>query len=188
MKLLPRVDIVISGPHDSGRTTLAHVIENFLQENGYKFISVKDTPPLPQEQKAAFWDRFTRNRDLRPVEISVKLDETMTIRLTHRRATDEAIDATRRTALARDGRLASPSPGALMIAFDERGEQRVAAYAEGDPANPLAYVFWPHRRRWTGPRKVQFFVWPGQAGLRMAEAVEVALARTVPLPDGSLPR
>lgn len=75
-KLLPRVDIVIRGPHDSGRTTLAHVIENFLEENGYEHVSVKDTPPLPQEQKAAFWDRFTRNRVLRPIQISVELDET----------------------------------------------------------------------------------------------------------------
>jgi Flp pilus assembly CpaF family ATPase len=74
MATLAPVKIVIRGPHDSGRTTLASVLRNFLEENGYKHVSVKDTEPLSAEQKAPFWERFTRNRDSRPVEISVELE------------------------------------------------------------------------------------------------------------------
>lgn len=72
--MLSPVTIIIRGPHDSGRTTLAHVIENFLEENGYRHVLVKDTEPLPQEAKASFWERFTRNRDLRPINIVVELE------------------------------------------------------------------------------------------------------------------
>lgn len=69
---LRTVEVIIRGPHDTGRTTLASLIRNFLEENGYRDVQVQDTPPLPIEQKASFWDRFQRNRE-RPYRIKVEL-------------------------------------------------------------------------------------------------------------------
>lgn len=70
------VEVVIRGPHDSGKTTLANLIKMWLEENGYRDIEVCDLEPLSQDQKPAFMDRFTRNRDLRPVVIRAELKES----------------------------------------------------------------------------------------------------------------
>ena len=47
----------------------------YFEECGYQHVSVKDIPPLSPENKPQFMDRFHRNRDLRPVIISVELEE-----------------------------------------------------------------------------------------------------------------
>lgn len=73
MTKLPLVTITITGPHDSGRTTLAVLFQNYLKENGYTDVVVKDTAPLAIEQKASFIERFTRNRD-RPHVIEVRTE------------------------------------------------------------------------------------------------------------------
>jgi len=75
MPKLDPVTIIIRGMHNTGKTTLANLIKMWLDENGYREVTIKDTPPLSQEEKPAFMERFTRNRDLRPVEIRVELEE-----------------------------------------------------------------------------------------------------------------
>lgn len=74
MSLSP-VTVIIRGPHDSGKTTLANLIKLFLEESGYRHVRAQDIEPLPYEQKAPFSDRFSRNRDLRPVLVKVELEE-----------------------------------------------------------------------------------------------------------------
>lgn len=69
------LEIVIRGKHDTGKTTMANLIRMYLEECGYQHVSVKDTPPLPNEDKPPFMDRFSRNRHRRPVHISVELKE-----------------------------------------------------------------------------------------------------------------
>lgn len=71
--MLDGLTVIIKGKHDTGKSTLANLLKMYLEENGYKHVTVQDLPPLPQEQKAAFYDRFSRNRDLRPVTIKVEL-------------------------------------------------------------------------------------------------------------------
>lgn len=71
---LQRVSIIIEGPHDTGRTTLARLIEDFLQQNGFCDVNVRDTEPLPVEQKDRFYARLERNRT-RPISIVVRLPE-----------------------------------------------------------------------------------------------------------------
>jgi hypothetical protein len=46
----------------------------FLEENGFRRVTVKDTEPLPAEEKDRFMNRFMRNRE-RPVHIIVELEE-----------------------------------------------------------------------------------------------------------------
>jgi hypothetical protein len=75
MPMLPPVTVTIRGPHNSGRTTLASLFKLFLEENGYQHVTVTDTPPLSVDDKPAFMERFTRNRDLRPVVINVETQE-----------------------------------------------------------------------------------------------------------------
>lgn len=72
---LSPVTIMISGEHDSGRTTLANLIKGFLEENEYRHVSLKDVEPLPADEKDRFSERFTRNRYLRAVNIYVVLAE-----------------------------------------------------------------------------------------------------------------
>lgn len=67
--------IIVRGKHDTGKTTAANLIKMYFEECGYRHVTVKDTPPLPNEDKPQFMDRFHRNRDLRPVVISVDLEE-----------------------------------------------------------------------------------------------------------------
>lgn len=73
-QMLEPLTIVVRGNHDTGRTTVASFIKMFLEENGFKSVMVKDTPPLPDDQKKDFLDRLTRNRQ-RPIQIVVELEE-----------------------------------------------------------------------------------------------------------------
>lgn len=75
MKTLDPVTIIIRGKHDTGKTTLARLLEQFLQEHDYRHMAVTDLPPLPHDQKDRFSNRFERNRSLRPVIIRVELEE-----------------------------------------------------------------------------------------------------------------
>lgn len=70
------VTVIIRGKHDTGRTTMAYLIKDFLlTEGGYENVSVvQDTPPLPSAQKPDMSERLTRNRR-RAVIIKVELDE-----------------------------------------------------------------------------------------------------------------
>jgi type IV secretory pathway ATPase VirB11/archaellum biosynthesis ATPase len=68
------ITIIIRGPHNSGKTTAASLIKNFLEENGYYDVKVEDVPPMPVDEKPQFWDRFTKNRE-RPVRIKIELEE-----------------------------------------------------------------------------------------------------------------
>ena len=68
------ITITIRGPHNTGRTTVAVLFKNFLDENGYTDVEVKDTHPLPQGQKEAFPVRWAKNRE-RPVCIVVELEQ-----------------------------------------------------------------------------------------------------------------
>lgn len=70
---LPTVTVTIEGEHDSGKTTIANLIKEMLEENSYAHVSVEDVPPLPAEHKDRFSARFDRNRALRPVHIRVRL-------------------------------------------------------------------------------------------------------------------
>jgi|HubBroStandDraft_5_1064220.scaffolds.fasta_scaffold142073_3 hypothetical protein len=72
---LDPVTVTISGKHDSGKTTLANLIKEFLKENDYRFVAIEDTSPLPADEKDRFSERFSRNRDLRAVNIRVVLEE-----------------------------------------------------------------------------------------------------------------
>jgi pantothenate kinase-related protein Tda10 len=72
MPVFPPVTITIEGPHDSGRTTAAHLIKSALEENGYRLVTVTDTEPLPREDKNTFSERFERNKALRQVKIIVR--------------------------------------------------------------------------------------------------------------------
>ena len=70
---LAGVTITIEGEHDSGKTTLANLLKEMLEENNYTHVTVEDVPPLPAERKDRFSERFDRNRALRPVHIRVRL-------------------------------------------------------------------------------------------------------------------
>ena len=72
MPNLEPVSIIIRGPHNSGRTTLAHIISESLKEAGYDGVMVMDTQPLPAEEKPKFWERFQLNKQRR-IAISVEL-------------------------------------------------------------------------------------------------------------------
>ena len=71
---LAPLKIVVRGPHDSGKTTVASLVKMFLEENGFGDVRVLDLPPLPTEEKDPFMNRFMRNRG-RPVRITVELEE-----------------------------------------------------------------------------------------------------------------
>lgn len=75
MPKLEFLKIVVRGKHDTGKTTVANLIKVFLEDNGFRQVSIEDVPPLPLEQKAEFVSRFKRNRDQRPVRIVVELEE-----------------------------------------------------------------------------------------------------------------
>jgi pantothenate kinase-related protein Tda10 len=75
MPRLEPLQIIVRGPHDAGKTTVASLIKMFLEENGFRKVTLSDVPPLPSDAKADFMSRFMRNRDLRPVNITVELVE-----------------------------------------------------------------------------------------------------------------
>ncbi len=68
------VTIIVRGKHDTGRTTIASLFRMFLEENGYRDVTVADTEPLSHERKADFTERFKRNRS-QPVKILVETVE-----------------------------------------------------------------------------------------------------------------
>jgi len=47
------VTVIIRGKHDTGKTSLARLIENFLKETGYRHVEFEDTPPLPAQPRSA---------------------------------------------------------------------------------------------------------------------------------------
>jgi hypothetical protein len=73
MPNLEPLKIIIRGKHDMGKTTVASLIKMFLEENGFRYITLADLPPLPPGDKDAFMNRFMRNRE-RPIRISVELE------------------------------------------------------------------------------------------------------------------
>ena len=68
------IDIIIRGPHNTGRTTAAFLIEQKLKETGYENVTVEDPLPLPESEKPDITDRFYKNRE-KPVRIKVELVE-----------------------------------------------------------------------------------------------------------------
>lgn len=74
MPNLSPVTIVVRGKHDTGKTTVARLIEEMLRESGFSDVQVHDLPPLPHDMKDRFIDRFERNRE-RPVRIVVELEK-----------------------------------------------------------------------------------------------------------------
>lgn len=75
MSKLDPLKIIVRGRHDTGKSTAANLIKDFFEQNGYREVVVRDLPPLPIDQKPDFMSRFHRNRDLRPVHITVELEE-----------------------------------------------------------------------------------------------------------------
>lgn len=72
-KLCP-LQIVVRGPHDSGKTTVANFIKMYLQDEGFADVVVRDVPPLPQHLKEELSERLRRNKE-RPIRIAVELAE-----------------------------------------------------------------------------------------------------------------
>lgn len=68
MPKLEPLEIIVKGNHDTGRTTVSSFIKMALEENGFRFVKVEDTLPLPAGEKPAFMERFMRNRE-RPAVI-----------------------------------------------------------------------------------------------------------------------
>ncbi len=63
---------MIRGPHDSGRTTIARLFEEFLKSEKWLDVTVDDLPPLPHDQKLDLIDRLHKNME-NPVRIRVEL-------------------------------------------------------------------------------------------------------------------
>ena len=74
MNELHPLKIVVRGKHDSGKTTVANLIKQHLQDDGFRDVAVKDVPPLPHDMKEDFVRRLERNRG-RPVRIVVELED-----------------------------------------------------------------------------------------------------------------
>jgi len=68
------IEIIIRGPHNTGRTTAAFLIQQKLREVGYDNVTVDDTKSLHESQKPDITDRFYKNRE-KPVRIKVELVE-----------------------------------------------------------------------------------------------------------------
>ncbi len=68
------LNIIIKGPHNTGRTTMGVLFKMWLEENGYTDVKIADTEPLPPEQKEEFTVRWAKNRN-RPVRIAIELEE-----------------------------------------------------------------------------------------------------------------
>ena len=71
---LDPLKIIVRGRHDMGKTTVANLIKMYLEENGFRYVSLRDVEPLPVGEKDEFMNRFMRNRE-RPVQITVELEE-----------------------------------------------------------------------------------------------------------------
>lgn len=68
------IEIIIRGPHNSGRTTAARFIEEALKGHGYQDVRIKDTQPLSATEKEAFPSRLYKNME-KPVRIRVEQSE-----------------------------------------------------------------------------------------------------------------
>lgn len=74
--MIAPLKVVVRGRHDSGKTTVAHLIKAALEEAGFKLVGpVKDAKSLPDGEKPSFAERLRRNMVLRPVHITVELEE-----------------------------------------------------------------------------------------------------------------
>ncbi len=65
------VEIVIRGAPNTGKTTLARIIEDELREAGWERVIVEDAPPSPSE-KPPFQERLKRNMQ-RQIAIRVEV-------------------------------------------------------------------------------------------------------------------
>jgi len=65
------ITLTVRGPHNTGRTTLARLVEEALREHGYTDVRFRDQPPLPHDQKPDFQERFPVNQQ-RPILIVVE--------------------------------------------------------------------------------------------------------------------
>ena len=75
---LEPLTIIVRGRHNMGKTTVASFIKMFLEENGFRDVKVIDeAPPLSDDEKGRWWDRFQRNRE-RPIRVHVELVEEPT--------------------------------------------------------------------------------------------------------------
>ena len=74
MPQLEPLKVIIRGKHDTGKTTVANIIKMLLEENGFSFVSVKDTGSLLDSQKEDFAKRIARNLK-RPIHIIVECEE-----------------------------------------------------------------------------------------------------------------
>lgn len=65
---MDKVKILVIGKTNSGKTTIAHVIKNALKEEGFKDISLTDTPPTEGKMPIEMRVEAAKNR---PIEIEV---------------------------------------------------------------------------------------------------------------------
>jgi len=70
-KLEP-LHIIVRGEPDSGKTTVANLIGDYLTTTGFETVALVDLPPLPPDEKPPFPERLARNLK-RPIYIRVEL-------------------------------------------------------------------------------------------------------------------
>lgn len=64
------VTILVIGKHNTGRSTLASYLKLFLEEHGFKRVTLRDAKALPPDEKEPYSTRSAKNRE-RPVDIRV---------------------------------------------------------------------------------------------------------------------
>lgn len=64
------VTILVIGRHNTGRSTMASYLKLFLEEHGFKNVTLEDAKPLPPDEKEPYTTRSVKNRE-RPVNIRV---------------------------------------------------------------------------------------------------------------------
>lgn len=64
------VTILIIGKHNTGRSTMASYLKLFLEEHGFKSVTLHDAKALPTDEKEPYTTRSAKNRE-RPVNIRV---------------------------------------------------------------------------------------------------------------------
>ncbi len=74
------IEIVIRGPHNTGRTTVARLIECALCGFGFNNVTVEDTPEMAAGAKADLIDRVRGNQQ-NPVRIRVEFCDWTTYEL-----------------------------------------------------------------------------------------------------------
>jgi DNA helicase TIP49 (TBP-interacting protein) len=65
--------IIIRGEPDSGKTTVANLIRDYLITTGFETVALGDLPPLSPDKKPPFPERLARNLR-RPIYIRVALN------------------------------------------------------------------------------------------------------------------